>query len=55
MEYDKDGWSWKRNTKIYQEIGLQALFEELEDKKGELGILEKEYYEVLEFEQNLNS
>ena len=43
------------DPKIYQEIGLQALFEELEDKKGELGILEKEYYEVLEFAQNLNS
>ena len=38
---------------IYQKIGLQTLFEELEDKKGELGALEYEYYSVLEYAQSL--
>lgn len=38
---------------IYQKLGLQALFEELEDKKGELSALEYEYYNVLEFAQSL--
>lgn len=33
---------------IYQKIGLQILFEELEEKKGELNILENQYFEVLE-------
>ena len=38
---------------IYQKLGLQTLFEELEDKKGELGALEYEYYSVLEYAQSL--
>mgnify|MGYP002678917631 FL=1 len=38
---------------IYHKLGLQALFEELEDKKGELSALEYEYYNVLEFAQSL--
>ena len=42
------------DPKIYQEIGLQKLFEELEDKKGELAILEHEYFAVLEITHNLN-
>lgn len=33
---------------IYQKVGLQTLFEELEEKKGELNSLENEYFEVLE-------
>lgn len=37
---------------IYQKIGLQTLFEELEEKKGELNLLENEYFEVLELSQN---
>ncbi len=37
---------------IYQKLGLQTLFEELEEKKGELHILENEYFEVLELAQN---
>lgn len=37
---------------IYQKIGLQTLFEELEEKKGELNSLESEYFEVLELSQN---
>ena len=37
---------------IYQKIGLQTLFEELEEKKGELNLLESEYFEVLELSQN---
>jgi ATP-binding cassette subfamily F protein uup len=37
---------------IYQKIGLQTLFEELEEKKGELNSLENEYFEVLELSQS---
>ncbi len=37
---------------IYQKIGLQTLFEELEEKKGELNSLESEYFEVLELSQD---
>ncbi|ANE35685.1 ABC transporter, ATP-binding protein [Campylobacter iguaniorum] len=37
---------------IYQKVGLQTLFEELEEKKGELNNLENEYFEVLELSQN---
>lgn len=37
---------------IYRKIGLQTLFEELEEKKGELNSLESEYFEVLELSQN---
>lgn len=37
---------------IYQKIGLQTLFEELEEKKGELNSLESEYFEVLELSQS---
>ncbi|CAM2760739.1 ABC transporter ATP-binding protein uup [Campylobacter hyointestinalis] len=36
---------------IYQKVGLQVLFEELEEKKGELNSLENEYFEVLELSQ----
>lgn len=43
------------DPKIYQEIGLQTLFEELEDKKGELGILEHEYYSVLEIQHAIEN
>lgn len=37
---------------IYQKVGLQTLFEELEEKKGELNSLESEYFEVLELSQS---
>lgn len=37
---------------IYQKMGLQTLFEELEEKRGELNLLENEYFEVLEISQN---
>ncbi|MEE3775936.1 ABC-F family ATP-binding cassette domain-containing protein [Campylobacter sp. CX2-4080-23] len=37
---------------IYQKVGLQTLFEELEEKKGELNLLENEYFEVLELSQS---
>lgn len=36
---------------IYQQIGLQTLFEELEEKKAELNLLEDEYFAVLELSQ----
>lgn len=32
---------------IYQKLGLQPLFEELEDKKGTLNQMENEYFEIL--------
>ncbi len=40
---------------IYQKIGLQTLFEELEDKKGELNLLEEEYFATLEFAQKIKN
>ena len=38
---------------IYQEGGIQTLFEELEEKKGDLYNMENEYYEVLSIAENL--
>ncbi|MDA3053740.1 MULTISPECIES: ribosomal protection-like ABC-F family protein [unclassified Campylobacter] len=38
---------------IYQQIGLQPLFEELEEKKGALNQMENEYFEVLSLAENL--
>ena len=38
---------------IYQEVGIQTLFEELEEKKGDLYNMENEYYEVLSIAENL--
>lgn len=32
---------------IYQKLGLQPLFEELEEKKGTLNQMENEYFEIL--------
>lgn len=40
--------------KIYQEIGLQKLYEEFENSKKELERLENEYFEVLEFKEKLS-
>lgn len=39
---------------IYQQIGIQELFEELEEKKGDLNSMENEYFEVLSIAENLN-
>ncbi|ASM38272.1 MAG: ABC-F family ATP-binding cassette domain-containing protein [Campylobacter sputorum] len=39
---------------IYQEIGLEKLYHELEDYKKQLEKLENEYFEVLEFKENLS-
>lgn len=39
---------------IYQEIGINKLYEELEKTQKELEILENEYFEVLEKSENLN-
>ncbi len=36
------------NPEIYKKLGIQALFEELEDKKAELKEMENEYFAVLE-------
>lgn len=41
------------NPKIYQEIGLEKLYNELQDAKKELENLETEYFEVLEIKENL--
>ncbi|CZE48733.1 ribosomal protection-like ABC-F family protein [Campylobacter geochelonis] len=41
------------NPEIYQKIGLQELFEELEEKKGDLQNMENEYFEVLSISENL--
>nr|WP_314398374.1 ABC-F family ATP-binding cassette domain-containing protein [uncultured Campylobacter sp.] len=41
------------DPKIYQQIGLTALYNELEAAKSELETLENEYFEVLEIAENL--
>ncbi len=38
---------------IYQKLGMQGLFEELEEKKGTLNSMENEYYEVLSLAESL--
>ena len=41
------------DPKIYQEVGLTKLYEELEKAKAELESLENEYFEVLEISEGL--
>ena len=41
------------DPKIYQQIGLTALYNDLEATKSELETLENEYFEVLEIAENL--
>lgn len=41
------------NPKIYQEVGLTKLYEELEKAKAELESLENDYFEVLEIAEEL--
>ena len=41
------------DPKIYQEVGLTKLYEELEKAKAELESLENEYFEVLEIAEEL--
>ena len=41
------------DSKIYQEVGLTKLYEELEKAKAELENLENEYFEVLEIAEEL--
>ncbi|NLK66768.1 MAG: ABC-F family ATP-binding cassette domain-containing protein [Campylobacteraceae bacterium] len=41
------------DPKIYNEVGIQTLFEELEEKKGDLVNLENEYFEVLALAESL--
>ena len=41
------------DPKIYQQIGLPALYNDLEAAKSELETLENEYFEVLEIAENL--
>ena len=41
------------DPKIYQQIGLTALYNDLEAAKSELETLENEYFEVLEIAENL--
>ena len=41
------------DPKIYQQIGLTALYNDLEAAKNELETLENEYFEVLEIAENL--
>lgn len=41
------------DPKIYQQIGLTALYNDLEAAKSELEMLESEYFEVLEIAENL--
>ena len=41
------------DPKIYQEVGLTKLYEELESAKAELESLENEYFEVLEIAEGL--
>ncbi|WP_103645185.1 ribosomal protection-like ABC-F family protein [Campylobacter concisus] len=41
------------DPKIYQEVGLTKLYEELESTKAELESLENEYFEVLEIAEEL--
>ncbi|MDL0087918.1 ribosomal protection-like ABC-F family protein [Campylobacter gastrosuis] len=43
------------DPKIYQEIGISKLYDELEAKKNELERLENEYFEVLEIAENLEN
>ena len=43
------------DPEIYQSTGLQVLFEELEEKRGELHLLEDEYFVVLEFAQDIDN
>ena len=38
---------------IYQKLGMQGLFEELEEKRGTLNSMENEYYEVLSLVESL--
>ena len=38
---------------IYQKVGIQELFEELEEKKGDLNRMENEYFEVLTIHESL--
>ncbi|MDU7070527.1 MAG: ABC transporter C-terminal domain-containing protein, partial [Campylobacter ureolyticus] len=40
---------------IYKEVGIQSLFEELEEKKGNLTNMENEYFEVLALAESLKS
>ena len=42
------------DPKIYQQIGLTALYNDLETAKSELESLENEYFEVLEIAENLD-
>ena len=41
------------DPKIYQEVGLTKLYEELESAKAELESLENDYFEVLEIAEEL--
>ncbi|EHG8586946.1 hypothetical protein LVW51_001700 [Campylobacter coli] len=41
------------NPSVYQEIGINTLYEELEQAQKELEKLESEYFEVLEKSENL--
>lgn len=41
------------DPEIYNKVGIQTLFEELEEKKGDLVNLENEYYEVLSIAESL--
>lgn len=38
---------------IYKEVGIQSLFEELEEKKGNLTNMENEYFEILALAESL--
>ncbi|EAL2267952.1 hypothetical protein B6I13_08830, partial [Campylobacter coli] len=40
------------NPSVYQEIGINTLYEELEQAQKELEKLESEYFEVLEKSEN---
>ncbi|NLY04029.1 MAG: ABC-F family ATP-binding cassette domain-containing protein [Campylobacter sp.] len=42
------------DPEIYQTMSIQDLFEELEEKKGDLMHIENEYFEVLAISENLN-
>ncbi|WP_169763775.1 ribosomal protection-like ABC-F family protein [Campylobacter mucosalis] len=43
------------DPKIYQDVGISKLYDELEASKNELERLENEYFEVLEVAENLNT
>ncbi|MBE3605398.1 ABC-F family ATP-binding cassette domain-containing protein [Campylobacter sp. RM13119] len=43
------------DPQIYQEIGINKIYDELESKKAELEKLENEYFEVLEISENLEN